>query len=74
TSVAALREYVYRSAHRDIMIHRRQWFEKPTQPILVLWPVPEGHVPTTDEALARLQQLRSDGPSASAFDFRSAPD
>jgi len=69
-SVEALFDYVYRSGHTKVMVRRREWFEKPDRPFLCLWWVPAGHVPTVDEALARLDHLRADGPTAHAFTFR----
>jgi hypothetical protein len=44
---------------------------------LVLWWVPKGHRPNVNEAIARLEILRSNGPTAEAFTFRQpfpAPD
>ena len=46
-------------------------------PILVLWWVPVGHIPTVAEALDRLRHLAQHGPSPEAFTFRTpfpAPD
>jgi hypothetical protein len=70
TSPEALFDYVYKSAHTEVMVKRRQWFEKPAQAHQVLWWVPAGHVPTLDEGLERLEQLRRAGPTASAFTFK----
>jgi hypothetical protein len=70
TSAEALFEYVYKSAHTAFMLKRRQWFEKPVQPHMVLWWVPAGHQPTLNEALERLELLRKNGPSAQAFTFK----
>ena len=39
---------------------------------LVCWWVPAGHVPTVEEAMARLEQLRRDGPSDDVFTLRDA--
>jgi hypothetical protein len=39
---------------------------------LVLWWVPAGHRPTVEEAMARLVQLRQNGPTPEAFNFRQA--
>jgi len=36
----------------------------------VLWWVPEGHRPTADEAIERLEHLRRHGPTSYAFTFR----
>jgi hypothetical protein len=70
TSAEALFDYVYKSEHTAFMLKRRQWFEKPAQPHLVLWWVPAGHIPTVAEGLERLERLRSTGPSPEAFSFK----
>jgi hypothetical protein len=69
-SVEALFEYTYKSGHVEVMRRRRQWFAPPDGPYLVLWWIPAGHVPTVDEAMARLAHLRAHGPTAHAFTFK----
>ncbi len=71
-SLETLTQYVYRSAHVEVMRRRREWFERMDQPFLVLWWVQSGHVPTVAEAVERLQRLRDDGPTPQAFTFKSA--
>src|SRR5262249_44979909 len=71
-SIDALGDFVYRSAHTEVMRQRAQWFERSPNAYLVLWWVPAGHVPTTDEAITRLEQLRANGPTREAFTFRHA--
>lgn len=66
----ALREYVYRSAHLDLLRRRGDWFATPADAILVLWWVPAGHVPSVTEGLGRLESLRAHGPTPEAFTFR----
>ena len=76
-SVEALADFVYRTAHRDVMAQRRRWFEKLDEVFTVLWWVPAGHRPTTDEAKARLAHLAEHGLIVHAFTFRRpvpAPD
>jgi hypothetical protein len=68
--IESLSAYVYRSGHVEIMRRRREWFERMEQAFLVLWWVPKGHRPTVAEAIAKLQALRSVGPTAEAFSFR----
>ena len=70
--VASLRNYVYRSAHTEVMRRRKEWFEHTSSAFVVLWWVPEGHRPSIQEALAKLELLRSEGPSEEAFTFRQA--
>lgn len=69
---AALKDYVYGSAHRDIMRRRREWFTRMAQAYMVLWWIPAGHTPTVIEAAARLAQLRANGPTPAAFTFAQA--
>lgn len=71
-SLDALRDFVFGAEHRAIMAGRRQWFERMADAYVVLWWVPEGHIPTVEEAKDRLERLRRDGPSEDAFTFRSA--
>lgn len=70
-SLDALQQFVYRSAHVGPLRDRKQWFGPIEGPILVLWWVPAGHIPTVDEAKARLQRLKEQGPSVEAFTFRT---
>jgi hypothetical protein len=70
--VNALRDYVYKSAHVEIMRRRREWFTRMADSYMVLWWVPKGHQPTTAEAVARLMLLRERGPSTEAFTFAEA--
>jgi Domain of unknown function (DUF3291) len=69
SSVEALFEFVYRSAHTAVLQRRREWFEKPAEAHQVLWWIPAGHIPTAAEALERLMQLRREGPVPRAFTF-----
>jgi hypothetical protein len=71
TSIEALHAYVYASDHTPFLRARRQWFEPYAGPMLVLWWIPEAHVPTVAEARARLDLLAARGPTPEAFTFRS---
>jgi len=70
--VESLQEYVYSSAHMELMRRRREWFERMTEAFLVLWWVPKGHRPTVREAVERLERLRNNGATPEAFTFRQA--
>ncbi|SHE64651.1 protein of unknown function [Loktanella atrilutea] len=65
--LASLDAFVHRTLHARFMGRRREWFEMITELHFVMWPVAEGHRPTLDEALSRLDLRRRDGDTAQAF-------
>lgn len=69
-SLEALQQFVYRSAHAASLRDRKEWFEPMDGPILALWWIPAGHIPTVAEAIERLRLLAERGPSPDAFTFR----
>jgi hypothetical protein len=64
---AQLHEFVYRTAHNGFLRRRKEWFERMPSPFTALWWVQAGHDPTVDEAMARLDHLRTHGPTPQAF-------
>ena len=72
TDVASLTSYAFKTAHVEIMRRRNEWFERMAEAYAVLWWVPKGHRPSTDEAKARLDHLRKFGASPHAFTFKEA--
>ena len=70
--VQSLSDYVYKSAHSEMLKRRREWFDKAEQAHMVLWWVPADHRPGVEEAAERLAHLRAHGSSAHAFGFRQA--
>jgi hypothetical protein len=70
--VEALRDYVYKSAHAEMLKRRAEWFVRMGEAHMVLWWVPAGHLPSVEEAATRLRLLREQGPSVQAFSFRQA--
>ena len=73
-SVASLFDYVYRTAHTDVMKQRKKWFHSTKSQNTVLWWVPAGHQPTAEEAKDHLDMLQANGPTANAFTFKQAFD
>jgi len=71
-STEALHNYVYRSAHVEIIRRKKEWFYKMGEAYMVLWWVPAGHIPSIEEAAQKLKMLRERGPSAEAFTFKKA--
>jgi hypothetical protein len=68
----SLNNYVYKSAHVEIMRRRKEWFERMREAYVVLWWVRKGHRPDLDEAIGKLESLRAHGPTEAAFSFRKA--
>jgi len=68
--VESLHNYVYRTAHNEVMARRKEWFERMLEVYSVLWWIPAGTIPTIAEADQRLQNLRQNGPTAEAFTFK----
>ncbi|MEO8541820.1 MAG: DUF3291 domain-containing protein [bacterium] len=66
----SLFEYAYHSGHTDYFRRRTEWFTHEDDPYAVLWWVPEGHLPTVDEAESKLAELKTNGPTAAAFTFK----
>ncbi len=71
-TVEALKHYVYRTAHAELLCQRHDWFEDFLSAYAALWWVPIGHIPTVDEAKKRLAHLDQHGPTQFAFNFKSA--
>ncbi|MDJ0920832.1 MAG: DUF3291 domain-containing protein [Henriciella sp.] len=67
--VDSLYHFVYKTAHAKLIRQREDWFVPMTQAILVLWWVPDGHIPDLHEANERLQHFRANGPTPHAFSF-----
>lgn len=68
-SIDHLADFVYRSAHIEVMRRRREWFERISLHA-ALWWVPAGHEPSVAEAEERLAHLRRHGPTPHAFTFK----
>lgn len=75
-SIDALKDFMFRSKHKDFLQKRALWFEKTQQSAYVMWWVQDGHTPTVEEAKARLAHLHAFGESNKAFTMagRFAPE
>jgi hypothetical protein len=67
-------DYVYRSAHLGVLRRRREWFLRMAEPYMVMWWIPEGHIPSLAEGMERLERLKAEGPSPEAFTFKDSYD
>jgi len=70
-SIEELRQYVYRTAHVELLRQRQEWFETFVGTYAALWWVPVGHIPGIDEAKKRLAYLDAHGPTEFAFNFKT---
>jgi hypothetical protein len=68
--IEALAAFTYRTGHAGLMAQKGQWFEPHQGAQVVLWPVAPGHIPSIDEAFARLWHYGRYGPTVKAFGFR----
>ncbi|TMN39964.1 DUF3291 domain-containing protein [Pseudoalteromonas sp. S2755] len=71
-SEQALKDFMFKTAHKEFLARKKEWFHRAEQETYVLWWVEEGHIPTLDEAKERLDYLRRFGDSAYAFTFRNS--
>jgi Domain of unknown function (DUF3291) len=68
-SPESLKHYIYRSGHGAYFRRRTEWFEPSTSINMVCWWIPAGETPTVDDAMRRLDHLRTYGPSEEGFLF-----
>ena len=72
-TIDALKTYVYRTAHAELLRDRRSWFEQFAGAYTAMWRIPAGHIPTVEEAKERLAHLEVNGPTEYAFTFKAMP-
>jgi hypothetical protein len=70
-NVESLEKYVWQTVHKRFYGRRHEWFDKFDGPYFVMWWVLAGHHPTMQEAIARLEHLKANGPSERAFGWES---
>jgi hypothetical protein len=66
-NVETLENFVFNTLHRRFYERRQEWFEVLGEMHFVMWWVPQGHRPSLEEALARLEHLKTHGDSDHAF-------
>ena len=70
-SPEALKQFVYRTSHKELLAAREDWFKRFDGPYTALWWIPVGEIPPPSEARVRLEYLRLHGDSSYAFRFQS---
>ena len=66
-SVETLENFVFNTVHKQFYDRRKEWFEVLGDMHFVMWWVKEGHRPTLDEGLERLEHRKAHGNSEHAF-------
>ena len=69
-SVESLKHFMFKTHHRDFMRRKSEWFYALSEASYVLWWIEDGHIPSPQEGLERLQHLRENGESPYAFSFK----
>ncbi|MDP2562765.1 DUF3291 domain-containing protein [Psychrobium sp. 1_MG-2023] len=67
----ALKNFMFRTHHRDFMRRKKEWFEPIADDSYVLWWIPVGHIPTVEEGVEKLEYLRNNSDTPDAFTFKS---
>jgi hypothetical protein len=67
--IDSLKNFVYKSLHVELIQDRDAWFKKMRASHQALWWIPEGHIPSVEEAKEKLAYLQANGPSEVAFTF-----
>lgn len=70
-STDALKNFMFRTHHKDFLARKKEWFEPMAEDNYVLWWIPEGALPSVEDAIERLMHLREHGDSPYAFSFKS---
>ena len=69
----SLERFVWNTVHKQFYRRRAEWFSTMKDQHLVMWWVDEGHQPTVDEGMERLEHLRANGDSDFAFGWSHLP-
>ncbi|AXT60256.1 DUF3291 domain-containing protein [Aquimarina sp. AD10] len=67
----SLFDFVYKTAHSDILKRKKEWFHKLPRMHMAFWYIENGHEPTPEEAKERLYYLQEHGETPYSFSFKS---
>jgi len=67
--IESLRNFVYKSIHVELIGNREAWFNKMDLAHQALWWIPNGTIPTVEDAKEKLDHIRINGSTATAFTF-----
>lgn len=69
-SIESLKQFMFKTDHRNFMRRKSEWFEPLEHANYVLWWWSDAEMPDTEQALLRLSHLRRHGETAYAFSFK----
>ena len=67
--IESLKNFVYKTFHVELIQNRDAWFDKIVNVHQALWWIPQGTLPTIQEAKEKLKQLQEKGSTQEAFTF-----
>ena len=73
-TVADLEAFVWKTVHKRFYELRDEWFQVMEHMHFTMWWVPEGHKPTVEEAMARLEHHNTNGSTDHAFGWEHLTD
>ncbi len=68
-SIEALKSFVYRTAHVELIQDREAWFNKIQAAHQTMWWIEQGQIPTVEEAKQKLEYFQAQGATEQAFSF-----
>ena len=71
SSMDALKDFMFKTHHRDYLRRKKEWFSEIENASYVLWWIEDGTIPNVDDGIVRLEHLRSYGDSPYAFSFKA---
>lgn len=69
--IPSLEHFTFKTMHTDFLKRRREWFHSYGKAYFAMWWIEAGAYPTIEEAVAKLDHLQLNGPSAEVFNFRT---
>ncbi len=67
-NVTSFRHFVFQTVHKQFYDRKAEWYDLDSQGTrLVMWRVPDGHIPTVTEAMERFHHLENHGNTDHAF-------
>lgn len=69
-NIKSLETFMYKTFHSEFLKRRKEWFMQFGTAHTALWWIPVGHVPTLEEAVAKLDHLQKHGPSPDVFSLK----